>query len=653
MRRGGFRVVPAGVALVVLAAGLVAPVIAQSAFVTVPDQNVDMTAEVVVDDASLPEGGFLALYRGEDRTGELIGHTDHLAPGQYRDIAVPFDDPFYYTDPDTTHTVVVYRDRDGDESFAEEGAAAADSFVIGSIVTPTAAPETDSPTASPDAGGPAGGDTAGGSATATPGAGGGASQLTADEPGGSPPVWLILVGVLGVAAVGAGLHRRKGGGWFDTGGAPSDGSGDGHGRDTGPADADELTNTAMDETEVERLLESNGGRMRESHVVDETGWSSARVSQILDSMEEDGRVEKLRIGRETLVRFPDESPGSDGDPTDRPANGDDTPSEPATAGAAAEAGFDPDAAPGPDDDRGTDGDTGDAPAATGAPDWRESVPRSAPGAPVRSVDHHDLDICEFVGGGGSADVHRATVETADGSVPLAVKRPRARGTLHTEQVERFVAEAETWAKLDDHDGIVDVVGWGSEPLPWLAMEYMDGGHLGERAGDVDLAEGLWTAVSIAKAVRHAHRRGVAHLDLKPANVLFRTTDDGWDAPKVADWGLSKQLLEHSASVEGMTPHYAAPEQFDDGHGAADDITDVYGLGAVCYELFTGRPPFEGRPTEVMNAVLHETPAPPSEVADVPPALDEVLLRALATGRADRYESVLYLRDDLQEILDGL
>ena len=169
---------------------------------------------------------------------------------------------------------------------------------------------------------------------------------------------------------------------------------------------------------------------------------------------------------------------------------------------------------------------------------------------------------------------------------------------------------------------------------------------------MDLDQALWTAIAITKGVRHAHGRGIAHLDLKPRNVLFRTVDGAWDAPKVADWGLSKHLLEHSKSIEGMTVEYAAPEQFDDSYGVSDDITDIYQLGAVFYELFTGRPPFEGQPFEVIKQVERERPTPPSEVADVPSALDEILLTALAKEKTDRYGDILYLRDALQDIFDG-
>ncbi|GAB3312498.1 serine/threonine-protein kinase [Haloplanus salinarum] len=282
---------------------------------------------------------------------------------------------------------------------------------------------------------------------------------------------------------------------------------------------------------------------------------------------------------------------------------------------------------------------------------RLGPPESIPRAPDVSVDYDALTDEEPIGGGGNADVTRATLSTPTGDVTLAIKRPRMQGTLHTDAVERLMAEAETWDKLDDHDHIVGVVDYGAEPLPWIAMEYMDAGDLSERAGEFDFDQALWTALGITKGVRHAHRRGVAHLDLKPANVLFRSVEGAWDVPKVADWGLSKHLLDHSASVEGLSPQYAAPEQFDDEFGPVDDITDVYQLGAVLYELFTGRPPFEGKPAKTMHRVLHEAPTPPSEVADVPETLDDVLLTALEKEKRARYESVLYLRDALRDLRD--
>ena len=146
---------------------------------------------------------------------------------------------------------------------------------------------------------------------------------------------------------------------------------------------------------------------------------------------------------------------------------------------------------------------------------------------------------------------------------------------------------------------------------------------------------------------------MTHFDLKPPKILVRGTGpDTWPVPKVADWGLAKHLLEHSASVDGLTPEYAAPEQFDpETYGSPDQQTDVYQLGAVCYELFTGEPVFEGRPIEVMNRVTQGEITPPTDIdPHLPSRLDDILKRALARERTDRYESVLYLRDDLREVV---
>lgn len=125
-------------------------------------------------------------------------------------------------------------------------------------------------------------------------------------------------------------------------------------------------------------------------------------------------------------------------------------------------------------------------------------------------------------------------------------------------------------------------------------------------------------------------------------------------PKVADWGLSKILLDHSQSVDGFSPSYAAPEQYAaEEYGSPDDITDIYQVGAVCYELFTGEPPFTGPQAGVMRSVLDDQPPPPSSVADVPAALDDVLLKALSKEKTDRYESILQFRDALTDLSDRM
>jgi serine/threonine protein kinase len=104
----------------------------------------------------------------------------------------------------------------------------------------------------------------------------------------------------------------------------------------------------------------------------------------------------------------------------------------------------------------------------------------------------------------------------------------------------------------------------------------------------------------------------------------------------------------------MSPQYAAPEQFDpETYGKTDNVTDIYQLGAVFYELFTGRPPFTGKPFEVIEKIRNEKPTPPSEFADIPKELDDILLTALSTEKSDRYEDVLYMRDKFNQIMNEI
>jgi len=295
-----------------------------------------------------------------------------------------------------------------------------------------------------------------------------------------------------------------------------------------------------------------------------------------------------------------------------------------------------------------EGDASSTP--TGQSAGHGGPPDEIPDSPDFPIEYRALTEEEPIGTGVNADVTRVTVQASEILIPVAIKKPRMGGTLHAEDVERMLGEAETWESLDDHDHTVGVVDYGDEPMPWIAMEYMDGGHLGERAGVLDMPQALWTAIAVTKGVRHGHRRGIAHLNLKPENVLFQTVEDAWDIPKVTDWGLSKHLIDRSKSVERRAFNYMAPEQFNsEKYGSPDELTDVYQLGALFYELFTGRPPFEGPPAEVMRAVLDETPTPPSDVADVPGEVDDLLMTALAKEKNDRFEDIILLRNALQEM----
>lgn len=276
-----------------------------------------------------------------------------------------------------------------------------------------------------------------------------------------------------------------------------------------------------------------------------------------------------------------------------------------------------------------------------------------PAPPDLSVEYGSLTQKQQIGSGGNAHVTRASHPAPDGDVTIAIKEPQVSGTLLKDQVDRMLTEANTWSKLDDHRHIVSVIDYAGQPVPWIAIEYMDGGHLGERASQMQISQALWTAITITRGVRHAHRRGVAHLDLKPENILFQRVANAWDVPKVADWGLSKHLLDRPSNIEGLSPEYAAPEQFENERGTPDDITDIYQLGAVFYRLFTGRPPFTGNPAAIMDQVLHQDPTPPENIAKLPDELNDILLTAIAKEKSDRYRTVEYLEDSLQNVYDSL
>ncbi|QLC35564.1 HEAT repeat domain-containing protein (plasmid) [Halarchaeum sp. CBA1220] len=259
-------------------------------------------------------------------------------------------------------------------------------------------------------------------------------------------------------------------------------------------------------------------------------------------------------------------------------------------------------------------------------------------------------------GGAAADVRIVDLDGERDVDRVAAKLPRTAGSVTDDLLERFVQEARNWEELAEHPHVVGLHDWGTEPVPWLVLEYMDGGTLAARLETFDVAQALWTAVAIARAVWHGHRHGTHHRDLKPQNVLFRETpEDVWDVPKVADWGSARRHADRTSPSAGYTPEYAAPEQIQPSeYDALDERTDVFQLGVVCYELCTGEHPFnaDGPPAAVMMAIISGEPEPASEVRETLPAeLDDVLRRALATNPSDRYETALDLARDLEDVYE--
>ncbi|MFO0850405.1 MAG: serine/threonine-protein kinase [Gemmataceae bacterium] len=225
-----------------------------------------------------------------------------------------------------------------------------------------------------------------------------------------------------------------------------------------------------------------------------------------------------------------------------------------------------------------------------------------------------------------------------------------------EAVARFRREAEAIAGLD-HPHIVPVyeVGeWdaGGRPVPFFVMKWYPGGSLADApcGPGSDPQAHARTVAAVARAVHHAHRRGVLHRDLKPANVLL----DEAGAPHVADFGLAGRVGQHATAAGLGTPAYMAPEQA--AHPAGVTVaTDVYGLGAVLYHLLTGRPPFVAdTPLATLDRVVSAAPARPAAANPaVPRDLETVCLKCLEKDPARRYASAAELADDLDRFAAGL
>jgi serine/threonine protein kinase len=265
------------------------------------------------------------------------------------------------------------------------------------------------------------------------------------------------------------------------------------------------------------------------------------------------------------------------------------------------------------------------------------------------------EILDELGRGGMGVVYKARQVSLKRLVALKLIRDGA--LAGPQERARFQVEAEAAARMR-HPNVVLIYDVGEhQGRPYLAMELVEGGSLDRQAAGrpqpAPQAAGL--VRTLALAVQHAHAQHVVHRDLKPANVLL--TADG--APKIADFGLAKRLDSDSTAwtQEGAvlgTASYMAPEQ---AAGRVKDIgptTDVYALGAILYELLTGRPPFQGDSwNRTLEQVLHEEPTPPARRhAGVPADLETVCLKCLEKEPARRYPGAGELADDLGRFLDG-
>jgi WD40 repeat protein len=283
---------------------------------------------------------------------------------------------------------------------------------------------------------------------------------------------------------------------------------------------------------------------------------------------------------------------------------------------------------------------------------------AAPGPSATLGMLGDYELLEELGEGGMGRVYKARQRRLGRLVALKIMRAGAPAS-EADRL-RFRTEADAAARLD-HPNIVPVYDVGElDGVPYIAARYVEGGPLSrhvERFRDNPRTAAELLAV-LARAVHHAHQRGVLHRDLKPGNILleWRTKDAAAPVPHVTDFGLARLLDQDSALTRTGdlvgTPSYMAPEQATGGSAAITTATDVHGLGAVLYALLTGRPPFAG-PTalETLERVKGCEPDTPRRLnSKVDRDLETICLTCLAKDPRRRYVSALALADDLENWL---
>jgi serine/threonine protein kinase len=275
-------------------------------------------------------------------------------------------------------------------------------------------------------------------------------------------------------------------------------------------------------------------------------------------------------------------------------------------------------------------------------------------AALRDLKVEGYEIIDELGRGGMGVVYKARQSQANRTV--ALKMILSSRHAGSQARKRFYIEAEAVARLQ-HPNIVQLYEVGEhEGRPFFSLEFCEGGTLDRQLKHEPISAERAARIveTLARAIHYAHERGVVHRDLKPANVLL----DGTGNPKIADFGLAKRLDDdqgHTQTGEIMgTPDFMAPEQAAGRTKEIGPWTDIYALGAILYDMLTGRPPFQAPSVlEALELVRTQEPVPPGRLRlKLSRDLETICLKCLQKEPPKRYATALAMADDLKSYLQG-
>ncbi len=259
------------------------------------------------------------------------------------------------------------------------------------------------------------------------------------------------------------------------------------------------------------------------------------------------------------------------------------------------------------------------------------------------------EVLELIGRGGTADTYRALDKTLEREVAIKVLIERADNIN-----QRFLREAQAMARLN-HACIVQVFDVGQESgISYIVMELVRGKTLRDlEGGSISYRQALTYLIDILDALEYAHNEGIIHRDIKPSNIM--TVEDGRHV-KVMDFGLARRTSDmtqttRTGQIVG-TIGYLAPERFLSK--PADVRSDLYSVGIVMYEIFTGTVPFRNDKDDLVATIfshVHDAPTPPHEInRNIPEPLERVIMRAIDKDPGKRYQTARDFINDLQVLL---